>query len=179
MTPDHCGLLNLATSKDGLAWEPQGVVLRTNCERTAHLWPSVFNDGKTLHLWYVDRDSVRGLVHLTSTDGRKWQPAAASFDKVSDQGRIWVMGERAGAYRALFARRSPPWRFEALRSSDLDAWQVATEKLPLSDAVFSAGRPEAPAALLDSSGLWMWFAFRATGVRPPAIALAFEREEGR
>jgi hypothetical protein len=176
---DNCAALNLATSKDGLAWKPQGVVLKANCQGTAHLWPSVFNDGKTLHLWYVDYDSGGGLIHLTSTDGRHWQRAGETpFKNFDNPGRIWVISDRGGGYRALFAQRQPSY-FGILRSSDLGLWQVSNETLKPPDAAFSGGAPYTPAALLEPSGLWIWFAIRYWDSGAHAIALAFKREETR
>jgi hypothetical protein len=181
MAQDTCATLNLATSNDGLAWTPKEVTLKANCHGTAHLWPSVFHDGTTLHLWYVDYDSGGGLIHLTSADGTQWQRVGETpFKNFDNPGRIWVIPDRGRSYyRALFAQ---PWRspyFWVLRSSDLSLWQVSDETVKLPDAVFAHGNPSTPAAVPETSGVWMWFALRSHADGAQAIALAFKKADMR
>jgi hypothetical protein len=97
----------LATSKDGLNWRQEGAVLRALRKGTT-IAPSAFYDGKTFHLWYVDStsaDKPKALMHVTSSDGRKWQVAGWTFLNTLgvNPGRLWVLSDRGGGYRGLFA----------------------------------------------------------------------------
>jgi hypothetical protein len=180
---NECATLNLATSRDGLSWKPEGSVLSANCKNTAHLWQSVFYDGKTIHLWYSDYDaSANGLMmHLISSDGKNWQKAGSTDIGTlgMDPRRIWVLPEHTGGYRALFAQRQSghyDTQFGILQSSDLSTWHVSNEEAGLSK-VWSGyqGRPQSPAALAEPSGLWIWFALHPDD-GADAIALAFQKE---
>lgn len=180
---NECATLNLATSRDGLSWKPDGLVLSANCQNTAHLWQSVFYDGKTIHLWYSDYDSSANglLMHLTSSDGKNWQKAGSTDIGTLgiDPRRIWVLPEHAAGYRALFAQRlknHSDTQFGILRSSDLSTWRVSNEMPRLSE-VWSGyqGQPQSPAALVEPSGLWLWFALHPDD-GADAIALAFQKE---
>jgi hypothetical protein len=179
----ECATLNLATSKDGLSWKTDGLVLSANCQNTAHLWQSVFYDGTTVHLWYSDYDSSANgsMMHLISSDGKKWQKAGSTDIGAlgMDPRRIWLLAEHAGGYRALFAQRQSghnDTQFGILQSSDLSNWRVSNE-MPELSKVWSdrQGQPQSPAALAEPSGLWIWFALHPDD-GADAIALAFQKE---
>jgi hypothetical protein len=180
---NECATLNLATSTDGLSWKADGLVLSANCQNTAHLWQSVFYDGTTVHLWYSDYDSSANgsMMHLISSDGKNWHKAGSTDIGTLgvDPRRIWVLPEHAGGYRALFAQRpnnQQETQFGILQSSDLSTWRVSNETPGLSK-VWSGyeGRPQSPTALVEPSGLWIWFALDPND-GADAIALAFQKE---
>jgi hypothetical protein len=177
---NECATLNLATSEDGLFWKPYGLVLSANCQNTAHLWQSAFYDGKTIHLWYADYDSSANgsLMHLTSTDGRKWQKAGATDIGTlgMDPRRLWVMPDDSAGYRALFAAHDQKGYFGMLQSADGNGWKI-TGNAPKLNNLFSSGAdgvPEAPVAILEGAGTWMWFAV-PTRDGSERIALAFQK----
>lgn len=208
---DDCATLHLATSRDGLAWKPQGLVLSANCQNTAHLWQSTFYDGKTIHLWYADYDSSANgsLVHLVSLDGKNWRSAGAPCTSTAtscvssdgknwhqeastdigglgmDPRRLWVLPHPPG-YRALFAARHQNGYFGMLQSSDGSSWNIAGDAWNFVELnkrggfpLFSSGddgEPEAPTAIVESGGTWMWFAVPNTRDGSEEIALAFQKE---
>ncbi len=184
-----CATLSLATSKDGLDWKPQGLVLSANCQESAHLWQSAFSDGKTLHLWYADYDlSDNGLLmHLVSSDGKKWQQAGSTDLGALGMhpGRLWVMSDPSG-YRALFAGHDFAGYFGMLHSPDGTSWVVAGDVPKLDErvepnkiALFGnqdVGVPEAPVEIPGSGGTWMWFAVPDKRDGSEGISVAFQRE---
>jgi hypothetical protein len=186
---NDCATLNFATSKNGLDWKPQGLVLSANCQLPGHLWQSAFSDGKTLHLWYTDHDSSDNgsLVHLVSLDGKKWQQAGATdmSTLAADFGRLWVMSDPSG-YRALFTAPRIAGNFGMLHSPDGNSWVIAGDppKLeedaqPKRSALFgsgSVGVPEAPVAIIESGGTWIWFAVPNTRDGSEEISVAFQKE---
>ena len=180
---NECATLNLATSEDGIAWKPQGQTLTSNCKNTAHLWQSVFYDGTTVHLWYSDYDSSANgsMMHLISSDGKNWHKAGSTDIGTLgvDPRRIWVLPEHAGGYRALFAQRpnnQQETQFGILQSSDLSTWRVSNE-MPGLSKVWSGyeGRPQSPTALVEPSGLWIWFALDPND-GADATALVFQKK---
>lgn len=105
----------LATSEDGLAWEPKGVVLRPGREGE---WdsllvgrPSVLHENGTFKMWYDGRKdlppgapsegiprsprSSRSVGHATSSDGLRWTKQAGNPVLGGDAGGIDV--ERLGS----------------------------------------------------------------------------------
>jgi hypothetical protein len=185
---NDCATLYVATSKDGLAWKPQGLVLSGNCWENAHFWPSAFSGGKTLHLWYSDYGSTDDglLMHLVSADGKEWQ-RAGSTDLGTlgfDPRRMWVARDPAG-YRALFARPDRRGYFGLLQSPDGSSW------LPAGDAPNPADRnafprfagedggPVAPASITEADGIRIWFAVPNTEDGSERIAMAFQKEAQR
>ena len=178
---NDCATLNLAASRDGLAWKPQGVALSTNCQPDAHLWQGAFSDGKTIHLWYTDFDSsAKGsLMHLVSSDGKKWQKAGST--DIGTLGmtprRLWIMPDHSAGYRALFAAHDRSEDFGMLQSPDGNSWNVAGAAWKLVEFdLFHGDDPEAPVAIVESGGTWMWFAVPNTKDGSEAIALAFRKE---
>jgi hypothetical protein len=135
--------LHLATSEDGLRFEPVGQVLAA-VEQTQHgLEPSVLHDGRRFHLWYVDslrrtekgvhgeRDGAPFLVHATSGDGKEWTESAAFPLGPLGLGRVAVsVRAGAGGYRAFVFWRSVernvlPFADE-LVSPDGDEWSAGS-----------------------------------------------------
>jgi hypothetical protein len=178
-----CSTLNLAISKDGLAWKPQGAVLSGNCEFTGHLWPSAFFDGKTIHLWYLEYDfsSSGALMHVTSTDGEHWQKAGATdLGTLKDivPGRIWILSHDLAGFRALFAARPQPGYFGLLQSADGSSWKIADGAPQLAKSFSGSDRvPESPTTIQESDGTRMWFALPDRYHGSKQIALAFEKAE--
>ncbi|MGC1650363.1 MAG: hypothetical protein WA741_31455 [Candidatus Sulfotelmatobacter sp.] len=179
---NNCSTLNLATSRDGLAWKQQGLVLSTNCQNAAHLWQDAFSDGRTVHLWYADYDaSANGsLVHRVSSDGENWQQAGSTDIGIlgMDPGRLWVMPGPAG-YRALFAAHDVRGYFGMLQSPDGNSWMTADDApKPVEPGVFPSGilLPEAPVAIVESGGTWMWFAVLNQDDGAEDITMAFQKE---
>jgi hypothetical protein len=181
-----CSTLNLATSSDGLAWKPQGLVLSTNCQAVGHIWQSAFYDGKTIHLWYADYDDSPAhgsLMHLVSSDGKNWQKAGLmDMGTLGIPGRLWVMPDRAG-YRALFAARDQSGYFGMLQSPDGNNWIIAGGAPKLVENDFDPfrrngddGVPEAPVAIVESGGTWMWFAVPHRMDGSEEITMAFQKE---
>jgi hypothetical protein len=192
----ECATLDLATSRDGLSWQPQGEVLRANCSSYGRLWPSAFYDGKNIHLWYTDYDSAPSgsLMHATSIDGKNWKADGAT--SIAALGiaprRIWVLPDHAGGNSALFA--APRRHFGMLRSSDLKTWQMSDR--PPKIAV-SKGRGyyggwmdyagtsldevelEAPAAIAEPSALWIWAGVLSADGDRAEIMLAVQKEGAR
>lgn len=186
---NDCATLYLATSKDGLEWKPQGLVLSGNCWENAHLWPSAFSDGKTLHLWYSDYGSTDDglLVHLVSADGKKWQQAGSTDLGTLglDPRRMCVMRDPAG-YRALFTHPDRRGYFGLLQSPDGSSWVLAGDAPNPADRNafprFSGGDdsgPVAPASTTESDGTWVWFAVPNTSDGSERIAMAFQKEAQR
>jgi hypothetical protein len=184
---NDCSMLSLAISRDGLAWKPQGLVLRANCQNTAHLWQSAFNDGKTIHLWCADYDaSANGsLLHLVSSDGKDWQRAGSTDIGTlgMDPRRFWVIPDPAG-YRALFAAHDVSGYFGMLQSPDGNSWMIAGDAPKLTEGnrvLYSqdAGVPEAPVAIVESGATWMWFAVPNTRDGSEEITMAFQKETQR
>jgi hypothetical protein len=184
-----CSTLSLATSRDGLAWKSQGLVLSTNCQFVGHIWQSAFYDGKTIHLWYADYDDSPAhgsLMHLVSSDGKNWQKAG-SMDMGTLGGaprRLWVMPDPAG-YRALFAADDQSGHFGMLKSPDGNNWIIAGDAPKLVENDFALfrngddGVPEAPVAIVESGGTWMWFAVPNTRDGSEEITVAFQKEEAK
>jgi hypothetical protein len=182
---NDCTTLYLATSKDGLEWKPQGLVLSGNCWENAHFWPSAFSDGKTLHLWYSDYGSTDDglLMHLVSADGKEWQ-RAGSTDLGTlgfDPRRMWVARDPAG-YRALFARPDRRGYFGLLQSPDGSSWLLAGDApIPADRNAFPRftggddGGPLAPASITESDGTWIWFAVPNSWDGSERIAMAFQK----
>jgi hypothetical protein len=186
---NDCATLYLATSKDGLAWKPQGLVLSGNCWENAHLWPSAFSDGKTLHLWYSDYGSTDDglLTHLVSADGKEWQPAGSTDLGTLglDPRRMWVTRD-PGGYRALFARPDRRGYFGQLQSPDGSSWLLAGDAPTATDRTafprFTGGDdggPVAPASITESDGTWTWFAVPNSWDGSERIAMAFQKEAQR
>jgi hypothetical protein len=182
---NDCATLSLATSRDGLAWKPNGLALKTNCQNAAHLWQSAFYDGKTIHLWYGDYDSSASgsLIHLTSVDGKKWDKAGSTDIGTlgMDPRRLWVMPDHSAGYRALFAAPDRSGYFGMLQSVDGNVWKTGGDAPKLANLFSSGddGKPEAPAELVESAGTWMWFAVPNTRDGSEEIALAFQKEAPR
>jgi hypothetical protein len=189
-----CSTLNLATSRDGLAWKPQGLVRRANCQNAAHLWQSAFYDGRTMHLWYSDYDaSANGsLLHLVSSDGKNWQQAGSTDIGTlgGDPRRLWVMPDPTTGYRALFAALDVSGYFGTLQSPDGNSWTIAGDapKLPVGRNDFALfrgglsgndGVPEAPVAIVETGGTWMWFAVLNREDGSEEITMAFQKETQR
>jgi hypothetical protein len=185
---EACSTLTLASSRDGLVWKPQGLALRANCYNDQHLWPSAFADGKTIHLWYADYDSSENgaLTHLVSSDGKNWQQAGSTDLGTlgMDPRRLWVMASPAG-FRALYAARDTSGHFAILQSPDGNVWTPAggapqLERAERHDpALFRSGDqgvPEAPVAIVEPGGTWMWFAVPNTSDGNLEIATAFGKE---
>jgi hypothetical protein len=186
---NDCATLYLATSKDGLAWKPQGLVLSGNCWENAHLWPSAFADGKTLHLWYSDYGSTDDglLTHLVSADGKEWQPAGSTDLGTLglDPRRMWVTRDADG-YRALFARPDRRGYFGQLQSPDGSSWLLAGDApTPPDRTAFPRftggddGGPVAPASITESDGTSIWFAVPNSSDGSERIAMAFQKEAQR
>jgi hypothetical protein len=182
---NDCATLYLATSRDGLAWKPEGLVLKANCQNAGFLAQSAFYDGKNLHLWYADYDSSANgvLTHLTSADGKNWVKAGSTDIGTlsTDPGRLWVMPDQAAGYRALFAAPDQSGYFGMLQSVDGNVWKTGGDAPKLADMFKSGddGKPEAPAELVEAAGIWMWFAVPNTRDGSEEIALAFQKEAPR
>jgi|GEM_PF-2587378 len=162
----------LATSKDGLNWRQEGAVLRAVRKGTT-IAPSAFYDGKIFHLWYMDsssEDKAKALMHVTSSDGRKWQVAGWAFLNTLgvNPGRLWVLSDRGGGYRGLFAypsgEQGEKGFLGTLVSADGNTWEKSEEKSegmevvagPLEKGVIA----DSPSALPLPGGLWVWFVLR-------------------
>jgi hypothetical protein len=181
----NCATLNLATSRDGLAWKPEGLAMKANCQNAGHLWQSALYDGKTVHLWYADYDSsAKGvLAHLTSADGKNWVKAGVTDIGTlgADPGRLLVMQDHSAGYRAMFAAPEQSGYFGMLQSGDGNVWKTGGDAPKLASLFKSGddGKPETPAALVESAGTWMWFAVPNTRDGSEEIALAFQKEAPR
>jgi hypothetical protein len=171
------------------------LVLSTNCHAAGHIWQSAFYDGKTIHLWYADYDDSPAhgsLMHLVSSDGKNWQKAGSmDMGTLGVPGRLWVMPDLAG-YRALFAagrsNRADNQKgyFGMLQSPDGNNWMIAGDapKLVENDVDLFRGNgddwvPEAPVAIVESGGTWMWFAVPHTMDGSEEITVAFQKEEAK
>lgn len=173
---DWCASMNLATSRDGLVWTPEGLVHKGNCEEPGGFGQSAYYDGKVIHLWYSDFDvSADGnLVHLTSADGRSWQKAGST-----DWGALtniphqpWMYLDATG-YRAVFiAGRSG---FAMARSADGSTWTL-TNDAPQLRPLWNED-PKTPVIIAEPDGVWMWFA--AASPDDSEIALAFQKRAPR
>jgi len=175
-----CATLNLATSKDGLVWKPQGLVFSANCDQDAHLWQSAFYDGSAIHLWYSDYDSSPNgsLVHLNSADGRAWQKAgSADLGSLGfDPRRLWVVPD-GSRYRALFAAAAQKGCFGMLQSADGNSWKISDDPGNLTN-VFQIGdydTPETPTAVVEQEGTWLWFAVPSTRDGSKSITVAYRK----
>jgi hypothetical protein len=177
---NDCSTLNLATSSDGLAWKPQGLVLRANCgENAGHLWQSAFYDGKNIHLWYsgYDDSGYGSLMHLVSADGKNWQKTGSTYIPTLGMSpkRLWIMPDPAG-YRALFAVPGQKGYFGMLQSADGNNWTIAGDApTPVEPGTFGNRAPEAPVAIVESGGTWMWFAVLDTEDNSEEITMAFQK----
>ncbi len=175
-----CATLNLATSKDGLVWKPQGLVFSANCDQDAYLWQSAFYDGSAVHLWYSDYDSSPNgsLVHLSSADGRAWQKAgSADLGSLGfDPRRLWVVSNGSG-YRALFAAPAQKGYFGMLRSADGNSWKISDAPGNLTNVLKSGdyGTPETPTAVVEPEGTWLWFAVPSTRDGSKSITVAYRK----
>jgi hypothetical protein len=97
-------------------------------------------------------------------------------------GRLWVMPDRAG-YRALFAARDQKGYFGMLQSPDGNNWVIAGDAPKLVENDFDPfrhnadnGVPEAPVAIVESGGTWMWFAVPHSMDGSEEITMAFHKE---
>lgn len=159
----------LATSKDGLNWKQDGAVLRAVRKGTT-IASSAFYDGKVFHLWYVDstsEDKPKALMHVTSSDGIKWQVAGWTFINTLgvDPGRLWILSDGRGGYRGLFTypfeQQNEKGLFGMLISADGNTWEKRDEGMNVSRAPLKKDViADAPAVLLESGGFWMWFVLR-------------------
>ena len=160
--------VHLATSKDGLNWRQEGAVLRAVRKGTT-IAPSAFYDGKIFHLWYVDStsaDKPKALIHVTSSDGRKWEAAGWTFLNTlgADPGRVWVLSDGRGGYRGFFAYTSNQQEKKGFLgtvvSTDGNTWEMG-EGMNADAASLEKGvLADAPAALPEPGGLWLWFVLR-------------------
>jgi len=179
---NDCATVNSAISMDGLVWTLNGPVFSANCQNSGHLWQSAFYDGRTIHLWYIDYDSssAGSLLHFTSPDGRTWQKQGTTELATLrlNPKRLWVLSDRTGGYRALFAAEDQPGHFGVLQSQDGNTWTIGDDPPKLPD-LFHNGVPETPTALIESAGTLMWFAVPNFRDGSESIALAFHRETPR
>jgi hypothetical protein len=163
--------LHLATSPDGLRWEPAGQVLATT-ERGPHaMEPSALHDGRQFHLWFLDslrtfepndyelQEGAPFLMHFTSADGRTWQESGRFSLKQSgfDYLRVVVEPRRDGGLQAIGFANSQLVR---LVSSDGSDWQTdpgaatTIERRSLSADVWDVSDAT---ALESESGTLTWF----------------------
>lgn len=158
----------LATSKDGLNWRQEGAVLRALRKGTT-IAPTVFYDGETFHLWYVDstsEDKPKALMHVTSSDGRKWQVAGWTFLNTLgvNPGRLWILSDRGGGYRGLFAypsgEQGEKGFLGTLVSADGNTWEKSEGMNAVAGSLEKGVTADAPAALPLPEGLWLWFVLR-------------------
>lgn len=164
----HYATINLAVSEDGLNWRQEGAVLRAVRKGTT-ISPSAFYDGKVFHLWYVDGTSAekpKALMHVTSPDGRKWQVAGWTFLNTLgvNPGRLWILSEKSGGYRGIFAHRPDENREKGflgqLVSADGNIWEMGKVINTDPDAPEKGVIQDAPSALPEPNGLWVWFVMR-------------------
>jgi hypothetical protein len=165
--------IHLATSRDGLSWQPAGEVLRALSQWTPAIEPSAFYDGSLFHLWYADypSDNDKTLIHLTSANGTQWQTAGGtSFRSLkAPPGKLSVLSDGHGGYRALFPSRDERdgiGTFGMLLSSDGNQWRLAHAeiKAPPGQVILdNSKQPKqpvvafAPAAMAAPDGLSVWF----------------------
>lgn len=163
--------IHLATSPDGLNWQPGGLVLRSFSQYTPQIEPGAFYDGKLIHLWYSDyypTDNDKVMLHVTSQDGKHWQIAGStSLNQLkADPGRLSVLPDGRGGYRGSFAyartAQSDAGVFGMVLSADGNQWQrgEAGVKLASRDIANGNGHAGAPTALAAPDGLWVWFTLR-------------------
>ncbi len=160
--------VHLATSKDGLNWRQEGAVLRAVRKGTT-IAPSAFYDGKIFHLWYIDstsEDKAKALIHVTSSDGRKWQVAGWTFLNTLgiNPGRLWVLSDRGGGYRGLFAYPSNQHEKKGFLgtvvSADGNTWEMGEGMNAGAASPEKGVIADAPSALPLPEGLWVWFVLR-------------------
>jgi len=163
--------IHLATSPDGLNWQPGGLVLRSFSQYTPYVELSAVYDGKLFHLWYADyypSDQGKALLHATSEDGKHWQIAGsmALNQLKTHPGRLSVLPDGRGGYRAFFAyertEQSAAGVFGMLLSADGNQWQITEAGTKLENTAIDRNRELAlaPAALAAPDGLWVWFTLR-------------------
>jgi hypothetical protein len=177
--------IDLATSKDGLAWRSAGPVLRALSEYTGSLEPSGYYDGKVFHLWYTDypSDEEPAILHVTSADGKQWQTAGSTAlsSLKTEPGRLSMLSDGQAGYRAFFAysgRERGAGVFEVLLSSDGNQWRRAdVPKLAFRDAAQAGGGLVlAPSVVRAEDGLWVWYTLRPRD-GAEKISLAFLKEK--
>lgn len=164
--------LHLATSRDGLKWEPKGAVLRSVESDSARvIRHAALHDGQLFHLWYLDKrtlDGPRLLMHVTAADGQGWQEVGSTaYDEWRfEPGRLSVIEQPGGQYRALFAlaggeRSDNPGFFGVLQSEDGSLWRRLHEA-PREGARTVPSRAEAamPSGVIVDGGWWFWFVVR-------------------
>lgn len=183
--------INLATSKDGLAWQPGGPVLRAVTEQMAALDASAFFDGTMFHLWYRDYPSegVEAVMHVTSADGAQWQSAGYTFlDNIKIKPIAFsVLPDGRGGYRALYvpASRDDQTKggvgaLDGLLSTDGNEWRPSETlaKLPVEAVLRSKEHASGVSAVENAEGLWAWVAaLPKNGAED--VRLVFLREGGR
>lgn len=175
--------IHLATSKDGLSWQPAGPVLRAFRQLGPALEPSAFYDGKLFHLWYADypAEDDRAVMHLTSANGRQWQiMGSTSLRSLKTRpGRLSVLPDGRGGYRAIFPyirdEQSKAGVFGMLLSADGNQWRHVDGEIKLPTGEMRHGSGFAPAALAAPDGLWVWFTLRPDN-GAEEIRLAFLKE---
>jgi len=164
----HYATIYLATSKDGLNWRQEGAVLRAVRKGTT-IAPSAFYDGEVFHLWYVDStstDKPKALMHVTSSDGRRWQVAGWTFINTLDvdPGRMWVLSDGRGGYRGFYAHPSNQQEkkgfFGTVVSADGNTWEMSEGMNAVAASLEKGVIADAPAVLLEPHGLWVWFVLR-------------------
>jgi hypothetical protein len=175
----------LATSRDGTAWNPAGPVIRAVSPGTTHIELDAHYDGKRFHLWYVDAATPEGgqaLLHVTSTDGRRWQIAGSTSleDLGLHPGRVSVIPNEHGGYLAHFTygrtRQADSGLFGVLLSGDGSRWKLREDGPKLRTPAFeNRDVADAPAVLPEDDSLWMWFVIRPES-GAEAIGTAFMKE---
>ncbi len=178
-------IIVLATSEDGTAWKAIGPVLSAVSVATAHIELSALHDGKLFHLWYVDApapDGAPALLHVTSSDGRKWQIAGSTSIAALgvNPGRVCVVPDGHGGYLGHFAHgrfeQKEKGLFGILVSGDGNLWRLRDDDPKLRLTAFENGEiADAPAVLLDADALWMWFVLRPQD-GAESIGAAFMKE---
>jgi hypothetical protein len=177
--------IHLAISEDGLSWAPMGPVLRALSQYTGNLEPAAYYDGSRFHMWYTDHptDENPAVLHLISSDGRKWQTAGSTPLSVlnGNPGRVSVISDGHGGYRAYFAstgQQRDPGVFGVLLSNDGNQWRRgdSESKLSFQDVGSARGSVFAPSVLAAADGRWVWYTFRPYD-GSEAIGVAFLREK--
>jgi hypothetical protein len=177
----------LATSLDGLRWEPGRSVLEPVGEGIMSIEHAALYDGKTFHLWYVDMpyaDGSKVLLHVISSDGEDWRIAGTTFmDELKiDPGRMTVFSDGHGSYRGLFAYPPPmPEQrglFGILTSIDGNSWKLFEGGAkPQERSLGKKGFiPGAPTMIRESGSRLVWFELRPIS-GAETIGVACQRED--
>ena len=189
--PRRSSTLHLATSADGLRWEPAGQVLSASEQAHYALEPSALYDGRQFHLWFLDslqhfekydfrpQEGAPFLMHFTSADGRTWEESGRFplGPMGLERFRVTVEARPDAGFQAMFFEDyNDQWG--RLVSADGNAWELdnsAKTALDRRSIAESLDRVTGAAGLEMPGGTLVWLVTTSSRAGREEIRVGFRR----